>query len=544
MRKVAAAFLLVFIILAAGCISGGNSTTGTTTPTSSPASGGIDFGSYGKGQVLAKWSELADTSKVYVSEGYEDLAKHYFPDAQILPASQYDGGIAILSPKDARTVLRGKPILITVNDYFGYIIYKFGLKFVGPDKGVMAAFNDNGKAHFVFTGTSKAGAGAALEYAMRLREGAKVNVDDIVRSSDFEGAVLKVIGDNDWDGIPDESESWYLTSFKAMEPFIYYWRVVEGENVTVSGGFIRLVNGSTVYIHALGFNVSIRVKNPKNKELTYVVENINPNYVEVSGKVKSVDMGGTEVKVVSSSDEVNIVPKNVSSYRIIALGDHRPGSGTKPPEVFLKIRDEINNDEGVFIIDGGDLVYTGRVDEWAALLKEWKWNKPIFVAPGNHEYRGEGINVFHMLFGPDNYAFSFGNYRYIIINDVEDNYGLSDETFKWLEDQMNLAAERGERPVLVLHAPPIDPRPNGDHAMKPEDAKRLLETMKAYNAFGIFSHIHIYWYGKEDGVQMLITGGGGAPLYAPPDQGGFYHYVRLDMAANGTVSVEPVKVEP
>ena len=68
--------------------------------------------------------------------------------------------------------------------------------------------------------------------------------------------------------------------------------------------------------------------------------------------------------------------------------------------------------------------------------------------------------------------------------------------------------------------------------------------MKAYNAFGIFSHIHIYWYGEEDGVQMLITGGGGAPLYAPPDQGGFYHYVRLYMAANGTVSVEPVRVEP
>ncbi|ASJ01368.1 metallophosphoesterase family protein [Thermococcus gorgonarius] len=544
MKKVLPLIIAV-IVITSGCIgaqNGSTSTTGTSPTTSKVMP--VDFKSYGKGEVLANWFKIADTSEVYVSIGYEDLARHYFPNAKILPAEDYKGGIALLSPKDARTVLRGKPILITVNDYFGYIVYKSGLKFVGPDKGVMAAFNDNGKAHFVFTGTSKAGAGAALEYAMRLREGAKVNVDDIVRSGDFEGVVLKVIGDNDWDGIPDEGESWYLTSFKAIEPFIYYWRIVEGENVTVSGGFIRLVNGSTVYIHALGFNVSIRVKNPKNKELTYIIENINPRYVEVSGETKSVDMGGTEVKVVSSSDEVSIVPKDVADYRIIAFGDHRPDGGTKPPEVFLKIRDEINKDEGVFIIDGGDLVYTGRVDEWAALLKEWKWNKPIFVAPGNHEYRGEGINVFHMLFGPDNYAFSFGKYRYIIVNDVEENYGLSDETFAWIEEQMKAAVSNGQRPVLVLHAPPIDPRPNGDHAMNPSDGEKLLQLMKKYNAFGIFSHIHIYWYGEEDGVQMLITGGGGAPLYAPPDRGGFYHYVRMYMADNGTITVEPVKVEP
>ncbi len=540
MKRAAVALLRVLVVVTAGCIGGGNK---GPTESESP-SGNINFASYGKGQVLGNWAKLADTSKVYVSEGYEDLARHYFPNAQILFASQYDGGIAILSPKDARTALRGKPILITVNDYFGYIVYRLGLKLVGPDKGVVAVFNDNGKAHIVFTGTSKAGAGAALEYAMGLKKGEKVKVDDVVRSGEFEGVVLKVIGDNDWDGIPDDGESWYLTSFSALEPFIYYWRVVEGENVTVSGGFIRLVNGSTVYIHALGFNVSIKVENPKNKELTYVIENINPRYVEVTGKARSVEMGETEIKVVSSSDEVNIAPKDVTDYSIIAFGDHRPDGGTKPPEVFLRIRDKINDDEGVFIIDGGDLVYTGRVDEWAELLKEWRWNKPIFVAPGNHEYRGEGINVFHMLFGPENYAFSFGKYRYIIVNNVENNYGLSDETFKWLEEQMKLAVEKGERPVLVLHAPPVDPRPNGEHTMGPEDGKRLLEMMKAYNAFGVFSHIHLYWYGEEDGVQMLITGGGGAPLYAPPDQGGFYHYVRMYMAANGTISPEPVKVEP
>ncbi|AFL95360.1 metallophosphoesterase 1 [Thermococcus cleftensis] len=535
MRKVAFGILLVFMVLAAGCIS--SSGPGQTSSTTTTASGGIDFGSYEKGQVLAQWEGLADVSKVYVSEGYEDLAKHYFPDAQILPASQYGGGVAVLSPADAREILRGKPILITVNDYFGYIVYKLGVKFVGKDKGIFAAFNNDGKAYFVFTGTSRAGTGAAIEYAMELKDGRKIRADDVVRSGEFEGIVVKVIGDNDWDGVPDDGEHWYLDSFRTEEPFIYYWRVVDGANVTVKGGFIRLVNGSTVYIHALGFNVSATVDG--DVELTYVIENINPSILDLP---EGAETGDTWVRFRAPS--FRLAAEDVGNYTVLALGDHRPDGGKEIPPVFLKIRDEINEDDGLFIIDGGDLVYSGRVDEWGELLKEWKWNKPIFVAPGNHEYRGEGINVYHQVFGPDDYSFALGDYYYVIINNIEHDYGLSDETFYWLEKELEKAKNAGKRPVLVLHAPPIDPRPDGDHAMNPEDARKLLTLMKKYNAFGVFSHIHIYWYGEEDGVQMVITGGGGAPLYAPEDEGGFYHYVRLNMLSNGTIQVEPVKVEP
>ncbi|CAD5245217.1 metallophosphoesterase family protein [Thermococcus camini] len=540
MRRAALAIFLVFIVFASGCISSNTGTPSDTGTTGTPA-GGIDFGAYGKGEVLADWSELADVSRVYVSEGYEDLAKHYFPDAKILPASQYEGGVAILSPADARELLRGKPILITVNDYFGYIVYKFGVKFVGKDKGIFAAFNEDGKAHFVFTGTSKAGAGAALEYAMNLRNGASLRTDDVVRSGEFEGIVVKVIGDNNWNGVPDDGESWYLDSFRTEEPFLYYWRVVDGENVTVKGGFIRLVNGSTVYIHALGFNVSVEVKDGTGAELTYVIENTNPSVLNLPAGAET---GDTWVRFTTSESSFSVVPLEVGNYTVLALGDHRPDGGKELPPVFLRIRDEINGDDGLFIIDGGDLVYSGKVDEWGELLKEWKWNKPIFVAPGNHEYRGEGINVYHMVFGPDDYSFALGGYYYIIINNIEHDYGLSDGTFTWLENELRKAKESGRRPVLVLHAPPIDPRPSGDHAMNPADGKRLLGLMKEYNAFGVFSHIHMYWYGEEDGVQMLITGGGGAPLYVSADQGGFYHYVRLSMGADGTITVEPVRVEP
>ncbi|ANF22493.1 metallophosphoesterase family protein [Thermococcus piezophilus] len=545
MRKGTAvlAIVLAFMVLLSGCISSDGTTETSTSPasTSSVPTGAIDFGSYEKGQVLAEWYKIVgEVSKVYVSEGYEDLARHYFPNAQILPAKDYDGGVAILSPADGREVLRGKPILITVNDYFGYIIYKLGIKFVGEDKGIFAGFNQNGKTYYVFTGTSKAGVGAAVEYALELKNGGSVRTDDVLRMGDFEGVVVKVIGDNDWNGIPDEGEHWYLSSFKTMEPFIYYWRVVDGENVTVKGGFISLVNGSTVYIHALGFNVSVEVKDSNGVELTYVVENINPAVIQLP---QGAETGETWVKLTTSADFFSLVPKDLGDYKIIAFGDHRSDGGTEVPEVFLKIRDGINNEDAVFVIDGGDLVYSGTVDQWAALLKEWKWNKPIFVAPGNHEYRGEGINVYHQFFGPTDYSFALGDYYYIFMNNIENDYRLSDEQWAWLRDELEMAKEMGKRPVMIMHAPPVDPRSGEDHGMDPSDGKRLLELMREYNAFGIFSHIHMFWNGTIDGVHFIVTGAAGAPLYAAPDEGGFDHYTRLFMAADGSIEVEPVKVE-
>ncbi|WP_297092858.1 metallophosphoesterase [Thermococcus sp.] len=549
MRKIVSAFLLVLIVLAAGCIGSTGQTTSTqttekgtasTTPASPSESGGIDFTAYEKGQVLSRWYDIVDTSKVYVSEGYEDLAKHYFPNAEILPASQYNGGIAILSPKDARPVLRGKPILITVNDYFGYIVYKLGIKFVGGDKGIFAAFNSDGKPYIVFTGTSKAGAGAALEYAMELKSGKSINTNDVLRSGQFEGILLKVIGDNNWNGVPDEGEHWYLTSFKTMEPFIYYWRVVDGENVTVKGGFIRLVNGSTIYIHALGFNVSVEIKNPNGAELTYVIENTNPGVLNIPAGAET---GDTWVRFSTSESSFRIEAGKLANYTVLAFGDHRSDGGKEVPPAFLKVRDAMNADDGVFIIDGGDLVYSGKVDEWGELMKEWKWNKPVFIAVGNHEYRGEGINVYHMLFGPTDYSFVLGDYYYIFMNNIDHDYGLSDEQWGWLQDELERAKALGKKPVIVMHAPPVDPRPSGNHGMNYMDGKKLLQLMKTYNAFGVFSHIHMFWDGTIEGVRYIVTGGGGAPLYAKPDEGGFYHYARLDMLSNGTITAEPVKVE-
>ncbi|WP_456367398.1 metallophosphoesterase family protein [Thermococcus sp.] len=546
------ALLVVLLVFAAGCVGTGTKTTTTqSTPTTTATkASGINFHKYAPGMVLKNWYKFFGET-FYVSDGYGELVKHYFPEAEIREVSQYRGsGILVLSPKDvySKRLLFGKAVQVQKLEPFGYIAYRNGMHYVGPWHGIVAIFNSKEGKVMVVSGTSRAGVGAALSFLAGLKDGElKINRMAVVRSREFEGILVKEIGDTDLDGIADSDEFVTLHQIIFDEPFQYYWRVVKGENVTVAGGFIRLVNNTTVYIRALGFNVTVKVKNNKDATLTYVIDNINPNYVMAvsgpNGGMTSVKFEGTRVIVVASGD-FSIVPRNVSNYTVLAFGDHRPASGDKPPGVFLKIRDRINSEEGAFVIDGGDLVYSGTIYQWAELMKAWKWNKPVFIAVGNHEYNGEGINIYHYFFGPTDYAFSLGGYRYIFANDIMNNYRLSDAQWKWLEGELKLAKERGERPVIVMHAPPYDPRSSDEHTLDPADSQRLLKLMKDYDAFGIFSHIHLYWYGTYQGVRFLITGGGGAPLYAKPEDGGFYHYVRLFMGEDGSIKVEPVKVSP
>jgi len=517
-------------------------TTTTTTTTPTPAAVKIDFSKFRKtGQVIGEWRTIFKGQPIYTVPEYFDLVKAYFPDAEVRDLSDYRWGIAVLPPELAVKELDGKRVRVEKVDYFGYVAYRNGYHFVGPDKGIIAVFNSEEGAKLILTGTSRAGVGLALRELSRIHSYSDVPSLYVLRSGQFEGLVLKEIGDVNWNGIVERTEFVEDYPLYYDEPFHYYWRVVKGENVTVSGGFIRLVNGSTVYIRALGFNVSVSVR-PSGAELTYVIENINPAYLDYP---KCAEVGETWIKLNSTSG-FTLRPREVSNYTVFALGDHRPAHRNDPvPSVFLKIMAQVNNGSGAFVIDGGDLVYSGRLSEWVDLMKVWKWNKPVFLTPGNHEYQGEGKNIFHYLFGPDeDYSFVLGDYVYVFMNDVENGYTLSSHQWEALKAALEMANETGRRAVIVMHAPPYDPRPNGDHSMNHNSAEKLLALMREYNAFGIFSHIHLNWYGEHEGVQMIITGGAGAPLYVTdPNEGGFYGYAVLSMGPGGEIGVKLVRVE-
>ena len=80
----------------------------------------------------------------------------------------------------------------------------------------------------------------------------------------------------------------------------------------------------------------------------------------------------------------------------------------------------------------------------------------------------------------------------------------------------------------------------------PDDSEELQHLFRTHPVRAVFaSHDHMYGLEVRDGVRYYTAGGGGAPLYAQPDRGGFAHYLLVTIGA-GEVDynvVEPFHIE-
>jgi hypothetical protein len=60
--------------------------------------------------------------------------------------------------------------------------------------------------------------------------------------------------------------------------------------------------------------------------------------------------------------------------------------------------------------------------------------------------------------------------------------------------------------------------------------EELVKLFAKYKVTRVFAgHIHGYAKTERDGVVYSISGGGGGQLHLPPEFGGFYHYLRIDV---------------
>jgi len=75
-------------------------------------------------------------------------------------------------------------------------------------------------------------------------------------------------------------------------------------------------------------------------------------------------------------------------------------------------------------------------------------------------------------------------------------------------------------PTLAIHAS-LDRNPG--------DRDRLADMLGKYKEkLVVFcGHEHCYIKKSINGLTQIVSGGAGAPLYAPPANGGFYHYIHV-----------------
>ncbi len=238
-------------------------------------------------------------------------------------------------------------------------------------------------------------------------------------------------------------------------------------------------------------------------------------------------------------------------FTFAVAGDNRAaGHGEPQPPALDRICTEIGYVGPDFTLWTGDTI-EGYDDSTADAEGEYnaflgsaaKTHKPFYNAPSNHEMAGKPAfaALYERKMGALYGSFDYGNSHFVAVNACPlkaDGSAVLDGTideaqWKWLED--DLAARQSQTNRFVfLHYYPFgpgedDPKHDTGFATK-EERDRFHALMLKYHVRAVFAgHQHRYWHGVRDGIDYFIAGGGGAPIDAPPEEGGFLHFVLVNV---------------
>jgi 3',5'-cyclic AMP phosphodiesterase CpdA len=192
-----------------------------------------------------------------------------------------------------------------------------------------------------------------------------------------------------------------------------------------------------------------------------------------------------------------------------------------------------------FVLSAGDVTLDGAESHYMAYKKIQKLIKyPLVSAIGNHD----DLELFHKYCGSDEFSFSNRNCYFVVLNNKTGH--PSERQFAWLEEELAKGQEYAHT-FVILHKPPFDPYQqdwyNEDNSPW---AYRFRKLCSKYGVRKVFSgHKHMFKSQVFDGVEYIVTGGGGMLTEIPSSEGGYHHYVRV-MVNNDYVTYEVRRVSP
>lgn len=356
----------------------------------------------------------------------------------------------------------------------------------------------------------------------------------------------------------------------------YTWN---GVNVTVYGGFVKGIqsgnDGNRLAIRALSPlpSVSVKALNAPAQNILISIENINPNFyasstdknlnparITVNTLQFAMNLQAGETKRIDPSQ-----PSETEDDNYVILGDSRDGY-----ETFDKIIEQVNALNPIFVIDNGDLVFSGKPNQYRIFNQMTSGiSTTLCTTLGNHDIRGNGRDTYKKIYGPEYYSFDFGNNHFIFLDSSRgyaEKQAIPDVQYSWLERDLQKA--QGKRIYVISHVPPTDPRsgvkPNEiqaytdkvkkeggfveqkleayvedesiDHGFQTkQEARRFENLMTQYKVDTVYlSHIHSYFDYTKDGVRYIISGGAGAELMT---QNSYYHYLIAKAGSTDTLTL-------
>jgi hypothetical protein len=256
-------------------------------------------------------------------------------------------------------------------------------------------------------------------------------------------------------------------------------------------------------------------------------------------------------------------PDGTGTVRFVAFGDSGVGSAAQ-----YQLADRMAADTFDLALHGGDVVYgsssglgsaTYRTYEswFFSVYGSWLRSRPMFPAIGNHDEEIAFAQAYRDVFAlpengaspmfPDNaeryYSFDYGPVHFVAL-DTERAFANSArraEQLSWLD--ADLAATSQPWKIVYLHRPPYNSgtRHGSDLAVR----KAIVPLLERHGVhLALTAHEHTYersipWREFEPTggrVVYIVSGGGGAPLYAAGKAAwtakslSAHHYVKVTIS--------------
>ncbi len=218
-------------------------------------------------------------------------------------------------------------------------------------------------------------------------------------------------------------------------------------------------------------------------------------------------------------------------YTFAVVGDNRSGD-----RVYAKIAAGMMQRKPNVVFNTGDLIpHPGNRDQWDNF---WELSKvidvPYFLAPGNHDVDdAKSLAVWRDEVDfpgrEDSYAVVVGKDLFVVLDTCEPGHDRKIEgaQLAWLEKTLD--PKRYRYQFVILHHPlflwkgATHYKSSLDKYPKLRDRLHRLFVEKQVTA--VFAgHEHSYKRWPRDGIEYVVTGGAGAPLY-----GGFNHFMLIEV---------------
>ena len=201
-------------------------------------------------------------------------------------------------------------------------------------------------------------------------------------------------------------------------------------------------------------------------------------------------------------------------------------------EVFDKIVSAAKDVD--FLIVAGDLTGSGTSTEFQNFLPhlEGKGIK-YYLVPGNHDVATGPVSAYESFLGPRHQSFQHKNAYFVLFDNSDPNRGFDQQERDFVKAALDSRPKNVQHVFAVCHVPPGYPYSLSEGISQSsginlnDDIPPVLSTGGVELLF--CGHYHAYKRYKSDGLEVVITGGAGAPLQTDAEHGGFYHYILVKL---------------